>query len=399
MDPKWFADKVADSLLNNGSLAYNRSGGGGAGGGGYYYSNGSLGSSSAMDSSAYPLEALRPSLQWALIVLYSLTAIIAFCSHVTVIMVLYYGKKSSRELKKFLINLSLSDVCMALCSIPFTYTHFMLGHWVFHPFLCPLASMATITALCVSVYTMIVIGIDRYYAILHPLRHTGFVETKGVLILALIWLVGALLAMPNMLTMRTTTFKYNSEILLDCREEWGGSGGEIYSITLLLVTFALPLCGLIFIYGSIGYTILTRKPVGESQQLANTRSIASIKAIKMMSMVVILFAICWTPIQMFNFVIWIFGDSLKTRTQFQMNIYVSSFFICHWLAMAHSLVNPFIYCFMSDNFRSDLKYFCSQLKRRSLLRSSSSHKSSSMRYNNSKFGESYAPTGVESIEL
>ena len=107
------------------------------------------------------LEAFRPSIQWALIILYSLTALISFCSHVTVILVLYYGKKSSRELKKFLINLSLSDVCMSLCSIPFTYTDFMLGHWIFHPFLCPLASFATITALCVSVYTLIVIGIDR----------------------------------------------------------------------------------------------------------------------------------------------------------------------------------------------------------------------------------------------
>ena len=107
------------------------------------------------------LEAFGPSIQWALTCLYSLTAIIAFCSHVTVIAVLYYGKKSSRELKKFLINLSLSDLGMALCSIPFTYTHFMLGRWIFHPYLCPLTSFATITALCVSVYTLIVIGIDR----------------------------------------------------------------------------------------------------------------------------------------------------------------------------------------------------------------------------------------------
>ncbi|CAG2111905.1 unnamed protein product, partial [Medioppia subpectinata] len=191
-----------------------------------------------------------------------------------------------------------------------------------------------------------------YYAILHPLRQSGFVETRGVYILATIWLFGILVSLPNFIMTHTFTFRYKSQVYLDCREEWGeGTGGEIYSTTLFLFTFALPLFALIFIYGSIGYTILTRKPVGESQQLANTRNIASIKAIKMMSMVVILFAICWTPIQMFNFVIWIFGNSLKTRTQFQMNVYVSSFFLCHWLAMAHSLVNPFIYCFMSDNFR------------------------------------------------
>ena len=141
MDPLWYQNKVEltfnESLLNS-SMKTNSS-----------------------QKQLESLEAFRPSIQWALICLYSLTAIIAFCSHVTVIAVLYYGKKSSRELKKFLINLSLSDLCMALCSIPFTYTDFMLGHWIFHPILCPLSSFATIMALCVSVYTLIVIGIDR----------------------------------------------------------------------------------------------------------------------------------------------------------------------------------------------------------------------------------------------
>ena len=141
MDPVWYSDKI--ELTLNESLM-----------------NRTHNESSAVKS-VQSLEAFRPSIQWALICLYSLTAVIAFCSHVTVIAVLYYGKKSSRELKKFLINLSLSDLCMALCSIPFTYTDFMLGRWVFHPFLCPVTSFTTVMALCVSVYTMIVIGIDR----------------------------------------------------------------------------------------------------------------------------------------------------------------------------------------------------------------------------------------------
>ncbi len=83
----------------------------------------------------------------------------------------------------------------------------------------------------------------------------------------------------------------------------------------------------------------------------------------MMSMIVLGFAICWTPIQMFNFVIWLFGKSLKTRTQFQMNVYVSSFFICHWLAMAHSLGESkfllfFLSLFVTQYQKRYLWYFC-----------------------------------------
>jgi hypothetical protein len=93
----------------------------------------------------------------------------------------------------------------------------------------------------------------------------------------------------------------------DCREAWEGIGGEIvsrnwvlfknlisicifstditkwlqYSTVLFMFTFALPLIALVFIYGSIGYKILTRKPIGETQQFINARSIASIKVWKL----------------------------------------------------------------------------------------------------------------------
>jgi hypothetical protein len=103
----------------------------------------------------------------------------------------------------------------------------------------------------------------------------------------------------------------------------------------------------------------------------------------MMAIVVILFILCWTPIQVFNIVIWLYSDSLITQTKNEMDLYVGSFFVSHWLAMSHSCgqknensnkkshlikffclfsttVNPIVYCFMSDNFRVSLNkiFFC-----------------------------------------
>jgi Na+/H+ antiporter NhaA len=82
------------------------------------------------------LEALERTPQIILIILYSTTAIVSFASNSTVILVLVFGKKSSNELKKFLINLAIADMCMASLSIPFTYTDFMLGRWIFPSLLC-----------------------------------------------------------------------------------------------------------------------------------------------------------------------------------------------------------------------------------------------------------------------
>lgn len=80
-----------------------------------------------------PMQALGVELQAFLITLYSFTALLALGGNVMVIVVLVLGKRSSRELRLFLVNLALSDITMAVFSIPFTYTDFMLGRWIFDP--------------------------------------------------------------------------------------------------------------------------------------------------------------------------------------------------------------------------------------------------------------------------
>ncbi|KAL3225826.1 hypothetical protein MRX96_025409 [Rhipicephalus microplus] len=108
-----------------------------------------------------PMNALGFELQAFLIALYSLTALLALGGNVMVIVVLLLGRRSSRELRLFLVNLALSDIAMAVFSIPFTYTDFMLGRWIFEPFFCPVVLFMQHVSVIVSVYTLTAIGVDR----------------------------------------------------------------------------------------------------------------------------------------------------------------------------------------------------------------------------------------------
>jgi hypothetical protein len=100
--------------------------------------------------------------QVILIILYSTTAFISLGFNIITIIVLLKGDRISSELWKFLINLSISDITMATFSIPFTYTGFMLGRWIFPPQLCPFVQFAQLCSVFVSVWTLTAIGIDRY---------------------------------------------------------------------------------------------------------------------------------------------------------------------------------------------------------------------------------------------
>jgi hypothetical protein len=134
MDPIIFAAKVSHNLTNNLTVSENLP----------------------------PLDALE-LWPWQVIIisLYSATAFISLGSNLVTIIVLLKGDRISSELWKYLINLSVSDIAMSIFSIPFTYTGFMLGRWIFPPQLCPIVNFAQLCSVFVSVWTLTIIGIDR----------------------------------------------------------------------------------------------------------------------------------------------------------------------------------------------------------------------------------------------
>lgn len=109
-----------------------------------------------------PLEALQEPFQTLLAILYSLTAILALLGNVTGVTILVYGKRSSPELVKYLVNLATADILMSIFSIPFSYTDFMYGQWIFPPLLCPIVQFIQVSSVCVGIYTLIAIGLERY---------------------------------------------------------------------------------------------------------------------------------------------------------------------------------------------------------------------------------------------
>lgn len=76
--------------------------------------------------------------------------------------------------------------------------------------------------------------------------------------------------------------------------------------------------------------------------------------IKMMIAVVLVFNICWLPINIFI----IIGDITETIFYYEHIIYI--WFLVHWLAMSHSSWNWIIYCWMNSKFRDGFKLFLSR---------------------------------------
>ena len=101
--------------------------------------------------------------QLLLIILYTFTAFLSLTLNIITICVWLKGDRSiSTELWKFLVNLSVADIGIAIFCIPFTYTNVMLQQWIFPHCLCPIVNFAQQCFVFVSVWTLTIIGIDRY---------------------------------------------------------------------------------------------------------------------------------------------------------------------------------------------------------------------------------------------
>ncbi|BES87428.1 7 transmembrane receptor (rhodopsin family) [Nesidiocoris tenuis] len=313
----------------------------------------------------YPsLEIVEEPIQTALVTIFSVTAFFSLASNVCVILVLSISTRTSRELKSFLVNLAVSDVLMAVFSIPFTYTMFLLGRWIFAPWFCPVVLTMQHVSVFVSVYTLAAIAIDRYKAITDPLGSRVTASRNGMVI-ASIWICSFFLSSVQLIVSRARPFRYDNQVYYDCTEGWDTPlAGQIYTIFIFCVSFFFPLLSLGFTYMVIGLKLWRRHVPGNADTARDSVNVrAKWKVIKMLLTIVILFALCWLPLQLFILVFYFYPELATYNTESQRNIYAISYFACLWLANANSFVNPLIYSFMSENFRYDLKDVISRIFR------------------------------------
>ncbi|KAH9392140.1 hypothetical protein TYRP_022165 [Tyrophagus putrescentiae] len=218
-------------------------------------------------NSTAELETLGFASQVFFVSLYSLTALCAFASNLVTIVVLIKGRRCTRDLRKFLINLSVADLLMSFTTIPFTYTNYMFGRWIFWPIMCPIVNMAQLTTITVSVFTLVAIAIDRYFAIMHPLqRSISWFKAHRALIVLVIWVFGITIGLTQVWVSKTGSFVFKTGVTYNtCGERWlpESMEGQIYTGFIFTVTFALPMAILSVVYSAMGCRLLRYRMPGQ----------------------------------------------------------------------------------------------------------------------------------------
>lgn len=131
--------------------------------------------------------------------LYSTISIAAIGGNGIVIYLIANFRHMRTVTNYFIMNLAVGDLLMAVLCIPFSFTsNLLIGFWPFGQVMCSMVSYAQAVSVFISAYTLVAISIDRYIAIVFPLR-PRLTRKHALHLIAFIWLVALLTPLPTAL--------------------------------------------------------------------------------------------------------------------------------------------------------------------------------------------------------
>ena len=129
---------------------------------------------------------VTPSLIVLLSILYGSISVTAVIGNFLVILVIIKNKSMQTVTNFFIANLSVADVMIGIFSIPFQFQAALLQRWDLPHILCPVAPFVKELSVNVSIITLTVISIDRYFAVIHPLKPRCSSKTAR-LVMLIVW--------------------------------------------------------------------------------------------------------------------------------------------------------------------------------------------------------------------
>jgi len=271
--------------------------------------------------------------------LYVFTFLLAVTGNCLVLLILWKKKRKSVN-DTLIFNLSMSDLTLMLLSLP--ANAFFLGGIEFPMILCKFISPLMTTTFNVSIFTLTFMAVYRWRVIVNSLRPE--MRHRYVIIwIIVIWIAGFVLLLPLVIVAETDETG-------GCKENWKLNQSRVYTAVLFALQYVLPLTAIAGAYILIGIDIGKAKERsdsdGQNRFVSEVRRKEDLQIIKMMGLIVILFAVCILPIQ----VAWLIADFGTEEHKKVGDILLR---VADIAAYLHACVNPIVYGTITRYFRRE----------------------------------------------
>ncbi|KAH8306171.1 hypothetical protein KR018_003273, partial [Drosophila ironensis] len=329
--------------------------------------------------------------------------IAAICGNLLVIISVMRVRKLRVITNYFVVSLAMADIMVAIMAMTFNFSVQVTGRWNFSPFLCDLWNSLDVYFSTASILHLCCISVDRYYAIVKPLKYPISMTKRVVGIMLLnTWISPALLSFLPIFIGWYTTDEHKVFVMQN-PEQCSFVVNKYYAIISSSISFWIPCTIMIFTYFAIfreanrqekqlmmrhGNAMLMHRPSmqpsGEALSGSGSSKTLTLheveqehtptkdkhlikmkrehKAARTLGIIMGTFILCWLP-----FFLW-YTLSMTCGPCQVPDIVVSILF---WIGYFNSTLNPLIYAYFNRDFREAFRntllcLFCNWWKDRHL---------------------------------
>ncbi|XP_078049906.1 RYamide receptor [Augochlora pura] len=293
-------------------------------------------------------------------ILYGSLAFLTLVGNSLVMWIIATSKRMQNVTNFYIANLAVADIVIGLFVIPFQFQAALLQRWDLPHFLCAFCPFVKTLSVSVSVFTLTAIAIDRHRSILQPLKPKPSKRTAKIVIFG-IWVIGVILSVPMAIALEVrivveedaddANYTYKKPICT--RVNLSVETMFIYQgLLLVILRYLIPLIVISCVYARMVMKLWSNRAPGNAEDSRDANLMRNkMRVIKMFIIIVAVFALCWLPLQTYQF--------LQYCYPINHYVYINYiYFVCDWLAMSNSCYNPLIYGIYNGKFRREFQQRC-----------------------------------------
>ena len=235
-------------------------------------------------------------------VTYSLISVVSVSANLLIAIIFYKTKTLRKSINFFIVNMAISDILLPIFLItPYLTSLYTEDPWLISGpvgvVLCKLVMFLPHVSVSVSTESLVLIAMDRFVAVVFPLRSPLISSRLCPFLILVTWIVAMAVSFPYLLTMKLVEYPVG----LVCERKWIEAFGDssslkLYNVTVFTVSFYVPFVLIAILYIIICLRLkLQKKPGERSINIEYQRARRERNVLKMSVAIVFGFALCWFP--------------------------------------------------------------------------------------------------------
>ena len=288
------------------------------------------------------------------IIAYCLILVVSLVGNSFIGIIVYKTPTLRKPINFFIANMAMCDLLYPVFLLPLRIRELYADSWLIGgPLgraLCKLVPVCGDVSSLVSIQSLVLIAVDRFVAVVFPLRSPLISQKLCPFFIFATWFVAVAVHSPYFFVFELVEYPGN----IRCEQKWTETFGESssyanYFLAVLIVFFCIPIVLLIIIYSTILINLKSQVHPGETTANAEEQRLRRNRSVLKMAVAIVLgFVFCWVPFIVIILHIVFASPPIPCGTK-------RFFVFARLMAEANCAINPLICLIFSSNFRQGFK--------------------------------------------